>query len=662
MANDIVNIYSDALFNSYSRLSDPSLKGSQNGWPYFQTETPLRIFQEAAEPHIRGNTHSATSSSSPSPPPRLQSRPIWLQSVWPVCVGAVVVICCVLALAWQAHRQALANARLQHQDTEIARTWRDAAQQLLQSHLEEARVLNSNQAAFATSQAQIGAGLAKLSDIDTQLAASASTQASAIQGLAAAHTALAQETTNLVVSLHRTIERGLAEAASRSSADRVKVQAQMAEETTNLVASFRRTFQQGLAEAGRQSRADTVKLQTQIAEETTNVVASLRRTFQQALAEAGSQSRADTVKLQTQIAEMAASYKALLDRLSGSTNVPNLALALPGVTGCAASEQAPQKYRMTTPIPPGIASPERVETRLGTLKFSDGSLGKNTSEKLFRNLDFERAVQAYLLALPPVSMVAIREVLTQWGPANSTIPIFETLMDSRSLFLTANYNAPYTWMWIDLHHGPLVAEIPPKVLGMIKDFWFHTVTDMGFVGPDKGAGGKYLILPPGYKGEVPEGYLVVKASTFEGFLGWRNFLVNGDPKPGIDDFKKLGRVYPLSQAANPPANKFVHVSGQAFNAVDPADYKFWEYLNQVVQGEPSGSLDPMALEFYASVGLQKGKPFTPDARMKKILAEAAAVGDATARAIASHSRQNDAYYFPSSFTTAWPPASLPPWR
>jgi flagellar motor protein MotB len=290
MANDIVNTYSDALFNLYKRLNVPSKKGSQNGWPYCQTETGLRVFPEAAEPHISGTTQSATSSSSPSPPPRLQSRPIWLQTFWPVWVGALVVICCVLALAWQAHRQAPANARLQPQDTEIAQTWREASQQLVQGLLAEVRVLNSNQAALATSQVQIGAGLAKLSNIDTQLAALASTQASASRGLAAEQTALA-------------------------------------EETTILVASLRQTFQQGLAEATSQSRADTVKLQTQVAD----LVASLRQTFQQGLAEATSQSRADTVKLQTQVAEVAASHKALLDRLSGSTKVPNLAFALLGV-------------------------------------------------------------------------------------------------------------------------------------------------------------------------------------------------------------------------------------------------------------------------------------------------------------------------------------------
>lgn len=306
--------------------------------------------------------------------------------------------------------------------------------------------------------------------------------------------------------------------------------------------------------------------------------------------------------------------------------------------------------KMTTDIPPGIESPSKVESRIGTLNFFDGFPDKSTTEKLFDNLDFQRAVQAYLLALPPVSMVALREGLTRWGPANITIPTFETLMDSRSLFLTANCNTPYTWMWINLHNGPLVAEIPPNVLGMINDFWFHYVTDLGVVGPDRGAGGKYLILPPGYKGEVPEGYLVVKAPTFEGFLAWRNFLVDGDPRPGIDNIKKFARVYPLSEAANPPANKFVNVSGKAFSTLAPADFKFWEYLNQVVQGEPGESLDPVTLGFYASIGIQKGKPFAPDARMKQILTEAAAVGDATARALTFRFREKEGYYYPKS---AW---------
>ena len=151
-----------------------------------------------------------------------------------------------------------------------------------------------------------------------------------------------------------------------------------------------------------------------------------------------------------------------------------------------AQAQTVPKMKMTTDIPAGIASPDKVETRLGTLKFFDGFPDQASVEKLYDNLDFQRAVQAYLLALPPASMIGLRDGLTKFGPANVTIPTFETLMDSRSIFLTANANTPYTWMWIDLKGGPLVAEIPPGVLGMINDMWFYYVTDMGQVGPDKG--------------------------------------------------------------------------------------------------------------------------------------------------------------------------------
>jgi hypothetical protein len=315
-----------------------------------------------------------------------------------------------------------------------------------------------------------------------------------------------------------------------------------------------------------------------------------------------------------------------------------------------ASMPAMAQYKMTTPMPPGIASPDKVETRLGTLNFFDGFPDKASVEKLYDNLDFQRAVQAYLLALPAVSQAANRNEILKLGPANTTVPIFENRMDSKSIFLTPNTQTPYSWMWLDLRSGPLVLEAPPKVLGAINDMWYRWVVDIGFTGPDKGAGGKFLILPPGYKGETPDGYFVVRSPTFNLWAPWRSFVVNGDPKPGVDLVKKHTRVYLLSEAANPPAMNFVNVSGKAFCTVAPADYAFWELLNQVVQEEPSESLDSIRLGFYASIGIEKGKPFAPDARMKKILTEAAAMGDATARAVAYRMRQKEDFYYENS---AW---------
>jgi hypothetical protein len=171
---------------------------------------------------------------------------------------------------------------------------------------------------------------------------------------------------------------------------------------------------------------------------------------------------------------------------------------------------------------------------------------------------------------------------------------------------------------------------------------------VGFVGPDHGDGGKYLMLPPGYKSEVPDGYILARPRTFGSWLFFRTFLVDGDPKPGVDLVKKVMKIYPLSQATNPRPLTFVDVSGQYFNTVAPADYSFWEMLNQIVQEEPIESLDEVRLGFYASVGIEKGKPFAPDERMKKILTEAAAVGDASARAITYRTRQKAAYYYEHS--------------
>lgn len=314
----------------------------------------------------------------------------------------------------------------------------------------------------------------------------------------------------------------------------------------------------------------------------------------------------------------------------------------------AHSQQA--RYKMTTDIPEGIAMPDQIDTRIGTLNFFDGFPDDATAEKLYDNLDFQRAVQAYLLGLPAVSMHALGKGLTGLGPANITILTFEDLMDPRTLWLTANCNTPYTFSWLDLHNGPVVTEVPPKVLGMINDHWSGYMEDVGLLGPDKGEGGKYLVLPPGYGGVIPEGYFVVKSPTFKCMFAYRLFDVNGDFKPALESVKKYARVYQLSQSPDPPANVFVNGSGKAFSTLAPLDYSFWEYLNEVVQGEPTESFDRVSLGYFASIGIDKGKPFIPDDRMKKILAEASIVGEATARTIAYSIRQQDDYFYENS---AW---------
>ena len=307
-----------------------------------------------------------------------------------------------------------------------------------------------------------------------------------------------------------------------------------------------------------------------------------------------------------------------------------------------------QTYKMTTPFAPGVAVPDKIESSIGTLNMNYGYPSDNTVEKIYDNLDRSRALQAYLLAIPIVNQAGMRDTLSQFGPENQTDVIWENLVDPRTVELTANDNTIYNFIWIDTHKGPLVLEVPPKVLGLIDDFWYRWVIDVGITGPDKGEGGKYLVLPPDYKGDVPTGYTVVRPSTYGNWFVFRAFVVDGSTKPGVELVKKHLKIYQLADAANPPAMKFVNASGKPSNFVAPGDYQFWEMLNEVIQKEPANAADPTAMGLYASIGIVKGKPFNPDARMKKILTDAANIGAVTARTIAFKIRGEDAYYYPNS--------------
>ena len=307
-----------------------------------------------------------------------------------------------------------------------------------------------------------------------------------------------------------------------------------------------------------------------------------------------------------------------------------------------------QQYKYETPIAPGIAVPDKIESSIGTLKLRYGYPEADTVEKIYDNLDRSRALQAYLMAIPIVNQAGMRDSIRKFGPDNQTDVIWEDLVDARTVELTANDNTIYNFIWVDTKKGPLVVEVPPKVLGGVNDFWYRWVADVGITGEDRGKGGKYLVLPPGYKGDVPEGYIVLRPSTFGNWLFFRAFLVDGSTKPGVALVKDKLKIYQLSDAANPPAMKFVNASGIPSTFVAPGDYSFWEILNKVIQEEPSAGSDPTTLGLFASIGIVQGKPFNPDARMKKILADAANIGAVTARTIAFKIRDKDAYYFPNS--------------
>ncbi len=307
-----------------------------------------------------------------------------------------------------------------------------------------------------------------------------------------------------------------------------------------------------------------------------------------------------------------------------------------------------QTFRMTTQIAPGVATPNQLDTSIGTLNLRDGFPLPDTLEKIYDNLDRSRALQAYLLAIPIVNQAGMRDSLRKFGPENQTNVIWENLVDPKTVELTANDNTVYSFIWLDTKKGPLVVEVPPKVLGGINDFWYRWVADIGITGADKGAGGKYLLLPPEYQGVIPQGYVVIKPKTYGNWMFFRSFLVDGSTKPGVESVKKNLKIYQLSDAATPPAMNFVNASGVPANFVAPGDYSFWGLLNQVIQEEPPTGSDPTTLGLFASIGIIKGKPFNPDERMKKILTDAANIGAVTARTLALKIREREAFFYPNS--------------
>jgi len=251
--------------------------------------------------------------------------------------------------------------------------------------------------------------------------------------------------------------------------------------------------------------------------------------------------------------------------------------------------------------------------------------------------------------------------------------LFSRLMDSNSLFLTANIDTVYFWTFLDLSKGPIVIEAPHEVLGVIDDMWFRWVTDVGVPGPDRGQGGKYLVVPPGYTGPLPEGgYFVAQARTNSVTLLGRAFLENNDPKPATNRIKAELRIYPyavggygssigsfltgkspLGQLAKPLTPRFVEGSGRVMNTIPPNDLSYYTMLNALVQEEPASALDPeIAGEFYA-IGIRKGTPFNPDARMTRVLTDAVATGNAAGRVLSAVPRPEEGFRYYDDPKSHW---------
>jgi hypothetical protein len=258
-----------------------------------------------------------------------------------------------------------------------------------------------------------------------------------------------------------------------------------------------------------------------------------------------------------------------------------------------------------------------------------------TTDSLFKpanvaeQLIYNRAIEAVIWGMPAVNFELLHESLLQAKGDFNQIVYWSGLISSKNQTLTPNPDVIYINPLYDTRQGPVVLEIPPaegasSITGSLDDGWQTAIEDMGPAGVDKGKGGKYLILPPGYKGKIPPAYIPMPSSTFTGFAILRSNLSDGsaqDLKRAVDYGKQI-KIYPFAQAANPPSTTFIDLLDVNFSNTIPYNIHFFELLNQFVQREPWLTRDNVMIDQLSTIGIEKGKQFQPDGRTKEILSAA----------------------------------------
>ncbi len=287
------------------------------------------------------------------------------------------------------------------------------------------------------------------------------------------------------------------------------------------------------------------------------------------------------------------------------------------------------------------------------LKYENGYPTQDTVDKLYDEIDFQRACQAYLWGFPLVSAASVRRGLFQdIGATYNDFEMYPKYLDAMGLWLTGNTTTIYSAAIIDLaKDGPVVVEVPAgPTAGMFGDYWFIT-TGVGALGPDKGQGGKFLLVPPGYQGKLPkEGYFITPSKMNDTTFFIRGMVVNGDVAGAVALLKRA-RIYPYSERENPKPNRFFDVSDKPINTLEPEGVAFWELLSQVINNNPVQERDRFFMAMLKPLGIEKGKSFVPDERQKKILEEGARLGKAMAQTISFSPRLTNAFYYPGKHWT-----------
>jgi len=281
--------------------------------------------------------------------------------------------------------------------------------------------------------------------------------------------------------------------------------------------------------------------------------------------------------------------------------------------------------------------------KLANLPFLENRPTKETAEALREELLFQRATQTYLWALPLINTLGMKVGSEKtFGAGYNVLPIWKKRLDAKTLVTTPNSDVLYAMSYVDLgKEGPLVMEAPPMLQGILLDFWQRPIPvdggkfagDVGLFGPDAGKGGKFLLLPPGYRGDVPEGNFVYRSGTNNVFVFLRGFYEDAkNLTPAVTHLEKT-KIYPLNGEANATPMRFPDASGVPVNMLPISDSTAFDQLKKLLDSEGANLASPDWLGMLAAIGIIKGQPFTPDAHTREVLDQAAKTGYKTSRVI-----------------------------
>jgi len=275
--------------------------------------------------------------------------------------------------------------------------------------------------------------------------------------------------------------------------------------------------------------------------------------------------------------------------------------------------------------------------KLADLPFKEGYILKGDAPTLTDELFFQRAVQTYLWALPALNMYGMKEGSEKvFGSGYNVLPIFKQRLNAKTLITTPNSDVIYALGFVDLKEtGPLVIEVPPGLQGILDDYFQRPIRsvgkidgrewagDVGLPGPDRGKGGKYLVLPPDYQGETPDGYFTYRCGTYGLFVFWRGFFQNPHELTEPVRVMEQTRIYPLGKKDTAKPMQFPNASGVPADMLYPQDGTAFDMLSRFIDYEYVDPADFYMRGMAAAIGIVKGQPFAPNAKARAVLDQAA---------------------------------------